>query len=227
MRSQAITLSLLHGLIKHGWVEAFRVASHSSRALRSTVSSVSRCTTRDAPVVSSDHQVFAEGGAEKIAELLAGESAGEGAVFYNRVGAINRDLSVLMANVLAEERLKESLAGRKRKKWKEPLPSQPSPDDAIKQCDSARRRSRWGVRAFLSGALARSSRGRWGGSDATVLAEGRPTRDTRPHETDTDEGLVVLDAFAASGVRALRCVPLHNVPMMSVIFSFALFVWFQ
>lgn len=224
MRRQAITLSLLQGLVNHGWVAAFRVASprhpavgtaisrtidhsYSSCATRPTVCS-RRCAASDAAsVVSSGEQAFATGGAEKIAELLAGESAGEGAVFYNRVGAINRDLSVLMANVLAEERLQESLTGKRHKKRKAPLPSQPSPGDSTVQGEAAGRRSRWQVRSFFSGVLWRSSRGRWGGSDATVLGQERPT-DKGPPEPDVDEGgLVVLDAFAASGVRALRCAP--------------------
>lgn len=226
MRKQTITLSLLlQGLVKHGWVEAFHVASprhpaegaaflrtidHSSRPTRSTVCSFRRCAILDAaPVESSGEQVFAAGGAEKIAELLAAANMGEDAVFYNRVGAINRDLSVLMANVLAEERLKESLglAGKKRKKRKVPLPSQPSPDNGIMQGEDSRRKIRSGVKSFFSWALRRISRRRLDGSDATVLAEEGP-RGTRPQELDEDEvGLVVLDAFAASGVRALRWVP--------------------
>lgn len=224
MRRQAITLLLLQGLVKHGWVTAFRVSSprhsaegmaiwgtddHSCRATRPTDCSFRRCSTRDAtPVVSSGEQVFAVGGAEKIAELLAGDSAGEGAVFYNRVGAINRDLSVLMANVLAEERLKEGLAAKKRIKRKALPPQQPPPDDGFVQGGGTRRRNRWGVKAFLSGALGRSSSGPWVGSSATVLAG------KRQQEPDEDEGgLVVLDAFAASGVRALRCVPSRCVSL--------------
>lgn len=222
MHRQAITLLLLQGLVKHGWVGAFRGASlrgngHSLRATRSTVCS-SRCTTRDAAtaaVASSGEQVFAEGGAEKLAELLAGESAGEGAVFYNRVGTINRDLSVLMATVLREERLKESLAGKRRKKRKSQLPSQPLPDDAVAQGEAARKRRRWGMGSFLGGALGRFLRGRWGGDSVKVSAgEEEHPRDMRPQEPDEDEnGLVVLDAFAASGVRALRCVPLRCVSL--------------
>lgn len=225
MRRQAVTLLLLQGLVKHGWVAAFRVApprhagegttllrktGHSST--RSTVRSRSCTTSREAAattaLASSGEQVFAEGGAEKIAELLAGESAGEGAVFYNRVGAINRDLSVLMATVQAEERLKESLAGKKRKRRKAPLPSQPSLDDGIAQGEATtRRRSRWGVRSFFRGALGRSSKGRRGGGNAKVSTEEHP-RDTRtPKADEDDDGLAILDAFAASGVRALRCVP--------------------
>ena len=222
MRRQAITLLLLQGLVKHGWVAAFRGASprhpgEGTTVLRKNGHSSTRSTARGRSpnireagiaLASSGEQVFAEGGAEKIAELLAGESTGEGAVFYNRVGAINRDLSVLMATVLAEERLKESLAGKKRKKRKAPLPSQPSPDDGIGQDEATRRKSRWGVRSFFRGALGRSSRGRCSSDSAKVSTEEHAI-DTRTPEPDGDEdGLVILDAFAASGVRALRCVPL-------------------
>lgn len=107
-------------------------------------------------------------GAEDVAERLAGgerlksttgnSSAG---VFYNRVGAISRDLSVLMANVLAEERMAAS--GRTRK-------------------------TKNAVEATTAASLGEDSSGaRTNAGDGTER-----------------NGLVVLDAFAASGVRALR-----------------------
>lgn len=114
-------------------------------------------------------------GAEDVAERLAGgeglncddgvvHSSGKAGVFYNRVGAINRDLSVLMANVLAEERI----AGRYGKKKKR-----------------RRMRSTPATSATADNGAAKSS----GVTSAGDVEE---------------EGLVVLDAFAASGVRALR-----------------------
>lgn len=117
-------------------------------------------------------------GAEDVSERLArGEklsgdngvirSTGKAGVFYNRVGAINRDLSVLMANVLAEERM----VGRDRRKKKRRRMG-PTPATSATVDNNA---------AFISG--------------ETSAGEGDAEK----------EGLVVLDAFAASGVRALRC----------------------
>lgn len=118
--------------------------------------------------------VFLEEGAEEIAERLAG-GAGDGVgVFYNRVGAINRDLSVLMANVLAEERLNE----RSRKKRTRPT-NMGTVNDPSGAAEA-------GATSGCAGATASGENG------------------TEEKDEGEGGGLVVLDAFAASGVRALR-----------------------
>lgn len=163
----------------------------------------------------SSEQAFAAGGAEKVAELLAVENPGE--VFYNRVGAINRDLSVLMANVLAEERLREQLAaGNKRKRRRvTPLPSPPSPpaEEVVQDREGKnRQRGTTAVKSLLNRAFERCSRGRWGGvdggddgGDSPGLAKGPPSDERQEgQEGEEESGLIILDAFAASGVRALR-----------------------
>lgn len=105
-------------------------------------------------------------GAEEIVERLVNDKDCGAGVFYNRVGSIGRDLGVLMANVLAQERLNERHRGvRKKRLW--------FVDDE---------------------ATARSS-------DTT-----HTTVYNAAEECEKQEGLVVLDAFAASGVRALRPV---------------------
>ncbi|CAB1121059.1 unnamed protein product [Ectocarpus sp. CCAP 1310/34] len=159
--------------------------------------------------VGCSEEAFATGGAERVAELLAGESADEGAVFYNRVGAINRDLSVLMANVLAEERVRERLAGKKRKKRQIPPTSRPSSADGtlrsraslvddVTQGGTASKG--WGVWLFAKGALGRLSRGCWGGGVERVSNN----EDQQEAPREDEDGILILDAFAASGVRALR-----------------------
>ena len=129
------------------------------------------------------------GGAEEVARRLAESDGGEGAgVFYNRVGAINRDLSILMANVLAEERLKED-SKRKEQKARRLILSNvnlTSPVDHPNETNII-----GDVRADNAVGL----------NDVVGLtaqfAEGV--------EDDEYGGMAVLDAFAASGVRALRC----------------------
>lgn len=195
--------------------------TYSSRRTRATMRRKRRCAAcQAAPTAVTDdmssEQAFAVGGAEKVAELLAAENPGE--VFYNRVGAINRDLSVLMANVLAEERLREKLAaGNKRKRKRAtPLPPPHSPPaEEVVQGNRAgknRRRGAAAVRVLLNRALERCSRGRWGGVEGTdgggaspVLAKGHSSDARQKGQEEEEEGgLVILDAFAASGVRALR-----------------------
>lgn len=107
-------------------------------------------------------------GAEDIVERLAGgkrlnSSTGDSnaGVFYNRVGAIGRDLSVLMANILAEERMAASGRTRKNKN--------------------------------AEGATIADSLGEDGSGALIGAGDGAESN-----------GLAVLDAFAASGVRALR-----------------------
>lgn len=123
-------------------------------------------------------------GAEDVAEQLAGGEglarAEEGAditsnagVFYNRVGAINRDLSVLMVNVLAEERIAER--------------------------DSKERERTEHFRASTS-----MPKGSGGGACVALQNKTVGASGTGAANYVNQEGLVVLDAFAASGVRALR-----------------------
>lgn len=105
-------------------------------------------------------------GAEEIVERLVHDKDCGAGVFYNRVGSIGRDLGVLMANVLAQERSKERHRGGRKK----------------------------GLLFTGDEATARTS-------DMTPTAIY-----TASEEREKQEGLVVLDAFAASGVRALRLV---------------------
>lgn len=227
---RALVAAFGQALIKHGrWTNSFADSAAKTAAATDTMgksSSQSQGTAAAvarrargrtgcgaAATVSCSEEAFAAGGAERVAELLAGESAGEGAVFYNRVGAINRDLSVLMANVLAEERVRERLAGKKRKKRQIPSTSRPPPADGTlrsrasladdkTQRGAARSSKGWGVRAFVKGALGRLSRGCWGGDVERVSNN----EDQQEEPREDEDGLLVLDAFAASGVRALRCV---------------------
>lgn len=214
---RAIALSLLPGLVLDDCVvDAFGGSSNRYRPqhARLTVHSSKTCTAaRDAAAAADTggERAFATGGAERVAELLAGESAGEGAVFFNRVGAINRDLSVLMANVLAEERLRERLAGGRRRSKKRrrapPLPPQSSLADDVERQGAGQSSGRWGVTALFSGALRRFSRRRLdgkGGATGLHPSDGRGVG--AGEEQENEDELVVLDAFAASGVRALRCV---------------------
>ncbi|CAM9865018.1 unnamed protein product, partial [Laminaria digitata] len=82
------------------------------RPTDTTTAVTRRCVNRrqeSATATSNSSESYSSyGGAEGIAQRLAeGGDGGAAGVFYNRVGAINRDLSILMANVLAEERSKE------------------------------------------------------------------------------------------------------------------------
>lgn len=172
----------------------------------------------------SREQIFAAGGAEKIAELLAAENPS--GIFYNRVGAINRDLSVLMANVLAEERLQEKLAAGKKRKGRQapPIPSRSSPAEGIAHSKAAKNRRRRGVRALLNWALERCSRRGWGGVEgddggaaAALFTRGHSSDALQEEQEEEEEsGLVILDAFAASGVRALRWL-LRSLPLFAVV----------
>ncbi|CAM9098118.1 unnamed protein product [Ectocarpus fasciculatus] len=215
-------------LIKHGrWTNSF---ADSAAKIVPAIDTLGKCSSRSstaavarrargrtgcgaAATVSRSEDAFASGGAERVAELLAGESAGEGAVFYNRVGAINRDLSVLMANVLAEERVRERLAGKKRKKRPIPPTSRPSLADGtlrssrasraddVTQSGAAKSSKGWGVRVFAKVALlGRLSRRCWGGG----VGRDSNNEDQQEEPREDEDGLLVLDAFAASGVRALR-----------------------
>ncbi|CAN0103596.1 unnamed protein product, partial [Ectocarpus sp. 12 AP-2014] len=225
---RAIVAAFGQALLKHGrWTNSFAdnaakivpaieiLSKCSSQPSKSTAAVARRARGRTgcwaAATVGGSEDAFATGGAERVAELLAGESAGEGAVFYNRVGAINRDLSVLMANVLAEERVRERLAGKKRKKRQIPPTSRPSPADStlrsrasladyVTQGGAARSSTSWGVRAFVKGALRRLSRGYWGGGVERVSNNA----DQQEEPREDEDGILILDAFAASGVRALR-----------------------
>lgn len=154
---------------------------------------------------SVDSNAHIEDGAEYVAEqLVAGvkrnagnpgndeneDGAGVG-VFYNRVGAINRDLSVLMANVLAEERMSES-----------------NLKDTINS--SVKKRAR-------TASIGDGGSGDDRGGDAQEqqihatdssrdAGEEMGLRELSAAATSNESGLLVLDAFAASGVRALRYV---------------------
>ncbi len=228
MSRRAIALSLLPGLVLDDCVtDAFGGSSGCrSQQIRLTVrssgescSSSGRFETGGAAYVgprraargtavadTGGEKAFATGGAERVAELLAGERAGEGAVFFNRVAAINRDLSVLMANVLAEERLRERLAGGRRKSKKRRLAPSPAGDDVERQ-GAGRSSGRWGVKTLFSGALKRFSRRPLDGEGGvTGLRPSQARRVGTGEERENEDELVVLDAFAASGVRALRCV---------------------
>ena len=111
-------------------------------------------------------------GAEEIVERLVREKSEDTAVFYNRVGALSRDLSVLMASVFAEERLKE------------------------------RHRADMTINNGLSGPDGETRRPNNGKKPADPLHAVKKGRGNELHEEQ--QGLMVLDAFAASGVRALR-----------------------
>lgn len=106
---------------------------------------------------------FTSWSAENVVEnLVTAENAlpGAGGVFYNRNARVNRDLSVLMANILAEERQKEV----------EETMMKTSSDVDGQQTSSV------------------------GDADASGSAG----------KSGEYQGLTVLDAFSASGVRALR-----------------------
>lgn len=226
---RALVAAFGQALIKHGrWTNSF---ADSAAKFLPAIDTLGKCSSRSkstaavarrargrtgcgaAATVSRSEDAFVTGGAERVAELLAGEGAGEGAVFYNRVGAINRDLSVLMANVLAEERVRERLAGKRSKKRPIPPTSRPSPADGtlrssraslaggVTQSGAAKSRKGWGVRAFAKVALGRLSRRCWGGGVERVSNN----EDQQEEPREDEDGLHVLDAFAASGVRALRC----------------------
>ncbi|CAM9211889.1 unnamed protein product [Hapterophycus canaliculatus] len=222
---------VLYGHGTHSFGVADGTAKFSQRINRFTIQNMRTCASRPTKATVSrnndparevatsaaddtgSEQIFAAGGAEQIAELLAGENSSAGGVFYNRVGAINRDLSILMANVLAEERRKETLVGGKRKKRRtQTLESGSTSMDEIKQTDVARSGGRWGVGTLFKGVLRRLSQGRLRGyargradrGDATVFGGGDRSEEQREGREEDGEGLVVLDAFAASGVRALR-----------------------
>lgn len=129
------------------------------------------------------HECVLAAGAEDFAECLArdescsADARGGIGVFYNRVGAINRDISVLVANVFAEERLKEQRARKNRK----------------------RRPSSAGLDPIKAGAETGYGNDAAGGMDVGATE----TKEEGGGEEE-EEGLVVLDAFSASGVRALR-----------------------
>lgn len=110
---------------------------------------------------------FTSWSAENIVEnLVNAENAlpGAGGVFYNRHARVNRDLSVLMANILAEERQREA----KNIMLKTSSDVDGQQTSFVADADLTRRH----------------------GKDAGKSGE--------------YQGLTVLDAFSASGVRALR-----------------------
>lgn len=133
------------------------------------------------------HEYVLAAGAEDFAECLArdescsADARGGIGVFYNRVGAINRDISVLVANVFAEERLKEQRARKSRKR--RPPSAGPDPIKAGAE----------------TGSYGNDAAGGMG-----VGATGTKEEGGEEKEEEEEEGLVVLDAFSASGVRALR-----------------------
>lgn len=126
------------------------------------------------------HERFLAGGAEDLAEWLSrdessiADASGDIGVFYNRVGAINRDVSVLIANVFAEERLKERRARKDRK----------------------RRPPSTGTDFPKGGAET--------GHGIGIDGMGVGVIGTEEEGDEEEEGLDVLDAFSASGVRAMR-----------------------
>lgn len=145
-----------------------------------------RCVKREASATSSNESY---GGAEGVAQRLAeGGDGGAAGVFYNRVGAINRDLSILMANVLAEERSREGSKRKKRKARR--LLSAPCSSPVDHPVDETGAEGEGDTRA-----------------DGVVGSREQSPEELRLEGTkgDEDEGMAVLDAFAASGVRALRC----------------------
>lgn len=104
--------------------------------------------------------------AEEVAEKLVGSSTQDAAtkVFYNKAGVVSRDLSVLMANLLVEERRKEV-------------------EQKMRRCSSSS-----GGQEYAAGGNAPET----GDSNDSTRATG------------DEYELAVLDAFAGSGVRALR-----------------------
>lgn len=189
---RAVALAVLQNLTKHdhvvdalgvippkhsvgGTTAGFsRASAHIDRAR--PITTVRSSFKPEAKGSSNEERAFA-GGAEDVAAWLAGGEGSTGGVFYNRVGAINRDLSVLLANVLAEERLHERSSRKSRRRRRPTPPFSPPTDDLSR-----------------TGAVRNS--GTRGTNDAL---------DSWEEENEEDEGgLVVLDAFAASGVRALR-----------------------
>lgn len=140
----------------------------ASRAVKKKSEAVCHCSDSRSSSIDRGEPVTQKcvAGAEEIVERLVNDKDSRAGVFYNRVGSIGRDLGVLMANVLVQERLKERHRGaRKKRLW--------FVDDE---------------------ASARTS-------DTTSTAVYNAAE-----ECEKQEGLVVLDAFAASGVRALRLV---------------------
>lgn len=158
----------------------------STRHSRPTTSTLLHVNREAAEVDDNKEHVF-PGGAEEIAERVTRGCDDGAGVFYNRVAAVSRDIGVLMANVLAEERSKEREAKKRRGQIRTPLFSSPVGDPA-------------------QPGAARTSNG--GDVSTTELrAHAAEEKEHRKYkEEEEEEGLVVLDAFAASGVRALRCV---------------------
>lgn len=168
-------------------------------------------------------QTLPAGGAEGIIASLVGRDeegrSGKGAedmigVFYNRVGTINRDLSVLMANVLAEERLKERMVRKKRKRKRRahtsPLGAPAAPDVLESSGDG-------GCNAVVSPEhIAEKPQHQSSGEEQMEEED--------EGDEEDEEGLVILDAFAASGVRALRCASLFWLKFRDLVDRRAKFV---
>lgn len=164
--------------------ERARAASNTSLRCRVQTNSLTVLTEDGI----QEQQIFS-GGAEKIAEHLAkGDDGGAGA-FYNRVGVINRDLSVLMATVLSEERLKERDAKKNARLRKISSPVPLLSDSAENETTGSNDDDRCNTK-----------------DSGEHPAEDQRQQLMEEEEEEGKEGLVVLDAFAASGVRALRCV---------------------
>ena len=199
-RRRAVVMAMVHALLKNNRVtDAFSAIApkHATDSMETGVygawARVGGCrptekvTRRVKCRASATASNESYGGAEGVAQRLAGGGDGGAAgVFYNRVGAINRDLSILMANVLAEERLKEG-SKRRRRKARRLLSSvsSSSVDDPLE----TRVEGEGDTRA----------------DDAEMVVREQSAEELKGVEEEADEGMAVLDAFAASGVRALRC----------------------
>ena len=198
---RAVVMAVVQALLKNNRAtDAFSAIApnHSTRLMGTGVhlararagcrptGEATRRVKREASATSSNESY---GGAEGVAQRLAeGGDGGAAGVFYNRVGAINRDLSILMANVLSEERAREGSKRKKRKARRLLSASSSSPVDHL--TDETGAEGEGDTHA-----------------DDTVGSGEQSLEELRlkgTHE-DEDEGLTVLDAFAASGVRALRC----------------------
>ncbi len=167
-----------------------RVCPLSARALESRASHLSLSLSRARfPRLAGDppdgFRIIAEGSAKILYERGdEGPTTQGGPVFYNKVQVLNRDLSTTMIAVFARRRAEEREQSRR--------------------AAEARRREKSGTSATSAAAEADAASA--AGAGAAPASEERSLHEwgARLEATAATDGITILDALAASGLRPIR-----------------------